>query len=124
MTTAKAAALADPLALLSRHAIAAAEAGDAAFVRATPFGHCVIDGFFEDAFARRLLDEFPAFEHGNRLNEDGTVGGKSTSARIAALGGAFQRLDACVRSPAWPCLNGPAVWSTTSSHRRHPQHPR
>ena len=65
MTTPHAPTLADPLSLLSRHALAAASAGDEAFLRATPFSHCVIDDFFDDAFAQRLLREFPGFERGN-----------------------------------------------------------
>lgn len=99
-------ALADPLSLLSADTVASAAARDTAFERATPFAHCVIDGFLDDAFARRLLEEFPAFERGNRLNEDGQIGGKSTFESIAALGDGFRALDACVQSPAFLDLVG------------------
>lgn len=91
-------ALADPLSLLSANAVDTADARNTEFLRATPFGHCVIDGFLDDAFARRLLQEFPDFERGNCLNEDGAVGGKSTFERIAGLGGSFRDLDECVQS--------------------------
>lgn len=92
---------ADPLSLLSAQAIDATDARNAEFLRATPFGHCVIDNFFDDAFARRLLREFPDFARGNCLNEDGAVGAKSTFEHIAGLGGAFSELDALVQSPAF-----------------------
>jgi hypothetical protein len=32
------------------------------FLRADPFRHVVIDGFFEPGFAERLLADFPAFD--------------------------------------------------------------
>lgn len=89
---------------LSASAIEGADARNAEFTGAAPFRHCVLDGFLDDAFARRLLGEFPDFERGNALNEDGVIGGKSTIERIATLGGAFGELDACVQSPAFLAL--------------------
>lgn len=63
------------------------------FESATPFSHCVIEGFFDPAFAQSLLQDFPAFDQGNHLNEDGVAGGKSTVEQIRDLGAPYQRLD-------------------------------
>lgn len=76
------------------------------FLSARPFGHVVIDDFLDEGFARALLKQFPPFERGNALNEDGTLGGKSTVERIRALGDAFATLDDCIRSPAFLQLVG------------------
>src|SRR5690606_32569562 len=73
----------------------------AGFLSATPFRHCVMEGFFVPAFADALLAQFPAFERGNALNEDGIASGKSTVERIRGLGEAYARLDACIRSPGF-----------------------
>ena len=47
------------------------------FASARPFRHVVIDGFLDDAFAHRLLAEFPPFDAQRALNEMGEVGGKA-----------------------------------------------
>lgn len=76
------------------------------FAAAAPFRHVVIDGFLEDAFARRLLEQFPGFEQGDFLGEDGRPGGKSTCERIRALGDGYAALDDMVRSPEFLRLLG------------------
>ena len=68
------------------------------FAGAAPFRHVVIDGFFADAFARRLLAEFPVFERGNSVNENGDIGLKSTVEGVRELGGAWEEMDTLVRS--------------------------
>lgn len=68
------------------------------FARHEPFRHVVIDDFLDNAFAARLLAEFPAFEHGNALNEAGEPGGKSTVERIRDLGPAYVKLDDLIKS--------------------------
>jgi len=78
----------------------------AAFATARPFRHCVIDGFLAPEFAQRLLDEFPAFERGNHLNEEGRPGGKSTLEAIRALGDSYRALDDLVQSPAFLAMVG------------------
>ena len=70
----------------------------AAFVSAEPFPHIAIDDFLEAGFARALLTEFPAFERGNAVGDNGEPGGKATVDRIKALGPAYARLDDVIRS--------------------------
>ncbi|MCB1553580.1 MAG: 2OG-Fe(II) oxygenase [Xanthomonadales bacterium] len=71
------------------------------FASARPFRHVVIDGFLDDAFAHRLLAEFPPFDAQRALNEMGEVGGKAVVERIRALGAGYARLDDLVSSPAF-----------------------
>ena len=70
----------------------------ATFVSAEPFPHIAIDDFLDMNFARALLAEFPAFERGNAVGDNGELGGKSTVDRIKALGPAYVRLDEVIRS--------------------------
>lgn len=71
------------------------------FAAAEPFPHVVVDGFLDPAFAQALLDEFPGFERGNSIGDDGRPGGKATFERIRALGSSYARLDDLVRSRAF-----------------------
>jgi len=87
--------------MLSTHTRSQAASYGARFVTAQPFPHVVIDGFLEPSFAQALLDEFPGFERGNSIGDDGRPGGKSTFERIRALGAGYARLDDLVRSPAF-----------------------
>jgi hypothetical protein len=96
----------DPHDLVARHVFEQADGLRDGFARAVPFGHCVIDGFLAPGFAHALLDAFPAFERGNSINEDGAPANKSVVERIHALGGAFEQLDACVRSQGFLELVG------------------
>ena len=92
--------------IVAAHAIAGADAARERFLSARPFRHCVVEGFFAPAFADALLAEFPGFERGNALNEDGVAAGKSTVERIRSLGGSWAALDACIQSPAFLELVG------------------
>lgn len=69
------------------------------FAEAKPFRHLVIDDFLSGDFAGRLLKEFPAFEQGNSVGDDGRPGGKSTVERVKALGPAYRELDALIQDP-------------------------
>ena len=69
------------------------------FAAAEPFRHVVIDDFLTAAFAGRLLAEFPAFEKGNSVGDDGRPGGKSTLERIKSLGPSYRSLDLTIQSP-------------------------
>ncbi|MBB1472739.1 2OG-Fe(II) oxygenase [Luteimonas sp. MC1782] len=97
---------ASALPLVAPGVAAAADAVRARFTSARPFAHCVIDGFFDDAFANALLREFPAFARGDHRNEHGEAGGKSVVERIRGLGDAWRALDDCVQSPAFLDLVG------------------
>lgn len=70
----------------------------ARFTTAQPFRHVVIENFLDHGFAQRLLDEFPAFEQGNNVGDDGRPGAKSTVERMAALGPGYCALDAAIQS--------------------------
>lgn len=87
------------LSIIAPRVLDAAQAHRAQFGAAMPFPHVVIDDFLEPAFARELLDAFPAFERGNSVGDDGAPGGKSTLDRIRGLGPAYQRLDDAIKSP-------------------------
>ncbi|MGI8561592.1 MAG: 2OG-Fe(II) oxygenase [Luteimonas sp.] len=76
------------------------------FLSASPFAHCVIDDFLAEPWARSLLAEFPDFERGDALNEDGRPAGKSVVQRIRGLGGTYARLDDCVQTPEFLELVG------------------
>lgn len=69
------------------------------FAEAKPFKFVTIDRFLTPAFAERLLAEFPAFEKGNSVGDDGRPGGKSTLERIKSLGPTYRALDATIQSP-------------------------
>lgn len=69
------------------------------FAAADPFPHLVIDDFLAPDFAERLLSEFPGFEDGNFIGDDGVPGGKSTSDQVRQLGTAYRALDDAIRSP-------------------------
>lgn len=70
----------------------------ARFAEAQPFRHIVIENFLAADFAQRLLDEFPAFEQGNSVGDDGRPGGKSTVERMGGLGPSYRQLDTAIQS--------------------------
>lgn len=71
-----------------------------AFAEASPFRHVVIDGFFEPAFCQRLIEEFPPFETGGAVNENGELGDKATREDVDRIGPAYAELDRVVQSRA------------------------
>ena len=72
-----------------------------AFANAEPFRHVVIDDFLDRAYIDDLLREFPAFERGNYIGDDGRPGGKSTVDAMPHLGPAYRRLDEVIQTPAF-----------------------
>ena len=44
------------------------------FAAARPFRYVVMDDFFDEGAAARLLEQFPAFETGSARTESGTLG--------------------------------------------------
>ena len=87
--------------LLHPRVLESADRLGAEFTRAEPFPHLVIDDFFAPGVAERLLAEFPRFEEGNFVGDDGQPGGKSTSDQVRRLGAAYRALDDAVQSPAF-----------------------
>ncbi|QWT19957.1 2OG-Fe(II) oxygenase [Bacillus sp. NP157] len=71
------------------------------FAMAQPFRHLVIDDFLDRVFVDALLAEFPAFERGNYIGDDGRPGGKSTVDAMPGLGPAYRRLDEIIQTPAF-----------------------
>jgi Rps23 Pro-64 3,4-dihydroxylase Tpa1-like proline 4-hydroxylase len=78
--------------------VAAADSLGQRFATADPFRHLVIDGFFESTFADALLREFPSFERGSAVTENGDLGLKSTVEQIRGLGPAYEALDDLLQS--------------------------
>ncbi|MGA9335709.1 MAG: 2OG-Fe(II) oxygenase [Rudaea sp.] len=76
------------------------------YANAQPFRHVLIENFLEHDFAERLLAEFPAFENGNCIGDDGRPGGKSTIERMRLLGPACRSLDHVVQQPDFLALIG------------------
>jgi hypothetical protein len=79
----------------------AADRHASAFDSAQPFRHVVIDDFLDRPFIDALLAEFPAFERGNYIGDDGRAGGKSTVDAMPQLGPAYRRLDEIIQTSAF-----------------------
>jgi hypothetical protein len=68
------------------------------FTSAEPFRHVIIDNFLVPTFADALLAQFPDFEKGNYIGDDGRPGGKSTMDRVRGLGEAYRNLDDVIQT--------------------------
>ncbi len=77
-----------------------------AFLAAQPFPHVVIENFLRADVAAALLAEFPAFERGNSVGDDGARGGKSTVEGVRGLGAGYRRLDDAIKDGAFLRLLG------------------
>lgn len=73
----------------------------ASFLAAVPFRFVQIDGFLTPEFVARLIAEFPAFERGNNIGDDGRPGAKSTNAHLRDFGAAYRALDESIQSRAF-----------------------
>ena len=91
----------DHEAIIDTAALGLAERHAEAFATARPFRHVVIDDFLEATFLAELVREFPAFERGNFIGDDGRPGGKSTVDAMPHLGPAYRRLDEIIQTPAF-----------------------
>jgi len=67
------------------------------FVSAEPFRHAIIDSFFDESFLRRCMNEFPAFDTKNALNEMGKAGRKAVFTDLKRIGPAYAQFDAFIR---------------------------
>ncbi len=92
--------------MIDPHIVADADRLADRFRNAQPFRHLSIEHFFSDAACAALLEQFPAFERGNSLNEAGERGSKSTVERIRDLGSEFTRLDDLIQTPEFLALIG------------------
>jgi len=69
-----------------------------AFRQRDPFRHVVIENFFDEASASRLLSGFPDFERGNARNENGELANKSVVENMRSLGAEYAALDDLIQS--------------------------
>lgn len=76
------------------------------FVGNEPFAHVVLDDFLRASFADELVEEFPAFDRGNSIGDDGRKGDKATFTRVTQLGSAYVALDDLIKSPAFLTMLG------------------
>jgi hypothetical protein len=84
---------------VSAAVMAEAEAYGASFAAAKPFKHVVIEGFFEPAFAKAMLRDFPAFDPERARNEFGGIGNKAVNERIAGISPTYARFYSLLESP-------------------------
>jgi hypothetical protein len=77
---------------ISETVVARADEFREAFLHAAPFKHGMIEGFFEPAFADRLLAEFPSFDLKLARNEMGELGGKAVNTKIREISPAYEEL--------------------------------
>jgi 2-oxoglutarate-Fe(II)-dependent oxygenase superfamily protein len=68
------------------------------FQYASPFPHLVLDNFFVDTFAQKLLEHFPVFDPTKAMNELGFVGGKAVNTKISGLNQTYKELDEFLQS--------------------------
>lgn len=68
------------------------------FAAAQPFRHLVIDDLLVPALFQPLVEQFPAFESKNALNEFGEVGGKAVRADLPQLGPGYAQFDALMQN--------------------------
>jgi Rps23 Pro-64 3,4-dihydroxylase Tpa1-like proline 4-hydroxylase len=73
----------------------------AQFAAAQPFRHLVVDDLLDPELLRSLVEQFPAFEAKNALNEFGEIGGKAVRADLAQLGPGYAQFDALMQDPAF-----------------------
>jgi hypothetical protein len=71
------------------------------FSGAQPFRHVVIDDFLDPDLCARLIQEFPAFDARNAVNEHGEVGRKAVFTDVARIGRSYAEFDRLMRSPAF-----------------------
>jgi hypothetical protein len=87
---------------LSRQTLDAASSCREAFLAAQPFRHVLMDSFFEETFAERLLAQFPAFDPALAKNEIyGGVWGKAANPKIRAIAPVYRELYELIASRAF-----------------------
>jgi hypothetical protein len=86
---------------IDRRVLAGAAELHTAYRDAKPFPHVVINDFLTQTFAQRLLDQFPSFDRGNNLGDDGKAGNKATFEKIRGLGRDYASLDDLIKSRAF-----------------------
>jgi len=77
---------------ISPDVIGNADAYRDAFLHADPFKHVVIEHFFEDSFAERLLADFPRFDPTLATNELGMAARKAVNTDISRISPVYRQL--------------------------------
>jgi hypothetical protein len=84
---------------LSRETLNRAGAHRQSFLGAQPFRHVLIDSFFDEAFAERLLVDFPVFDPALAKNEIyGGVWGKAANPKIREIAPVYRELYELIES--------------------------
>ena len=92
----------DALAQISRVTLIQAPFYRESFLRAQSFRHVLMDAFFEEGFAERLLGDFPPFDPALAKNEIyGGVWGKAANPKIRAIGPVYRELYELIESRAF-----------------------
>jgi hypothetical protein len=68
------------------------------FNQAKPYKYCVIDNFLKDSAADTLLNDFPAFNNKNSLNESGVPGPKSVINDIKSISKNYELFYSIINS--------------------------
>src|SRR5690348_6677920 len=87
---------------LSQQTLDRAPAHKDSFAGAQPFRHVLMDSFFEETFAERLLSEFPAFDPALAKNEIYSgVWGKAANPKIRAIAPVYRELYELIAARAF-----------------------
>jgi glycosyltransferase involved in cell wall biosynthesis len=76
------------------------------FSQAVPFRHVCIDGFFDDAIAGRMLEEFPSFAAEKAINEHGEVGLKAVHENLSDISPFYREVARYLSSPEFSSFMG------------------
>jgi hypothetical protein len=76
------------------------------FSQAVPFRHVCIDGFFDDAIAGRMLEEFPSFAAEKAINEFGDVGLKTVHEKLSDISPFYGEVARYLNSPEFSAFMG------------------
>jgi hypothetical protein len=76
------------------------------FRQAVPFRHVCIDGFFDDAIAGRMLEEFPSFAAEKAINELGEVGLKAVHENLSDISPFYGEVARYLSSPEFSSFMG------------------
>src|SRR5215813_608949 len=93
------------------------------FSQSVPFRHVCIDGFFDDAIASRMLEEFPSFAAEKALNELGEVGLKAVHENLSDISPFYGEVARYLSSPEFSSFMGRLtridglIWGGESMYR-------
>lgn len=71
------------------------------FSKAEPFRHVLIKNFFTEETVKKVINEFPKPEKDKMFDEFGNPNKKMACHDVRDIGGAYRKLDDCIRSEAF-----------------------